>query len=109
MLLTSSLNKITSSEVFEKINTDIEEFRKVAKLTIKGEQEENEKVKKEMAQAALIAILLIFIALVWMFDSIVKPLIILSTIPLSILGVLIGHLILHLVLLLILYQDLLPD
>ena len=91
--VTASLNKITSSEVFEKINTDIEEFRKAAKLTIKGEQEENEKVKKEMAQAALIAILLIFIALVWMFDSIVKPLIILSTIPLSILGVLIGHLI----------------
>ena len=44
-----------------------------------------------MSQAALIAIILIFMALIWMFDSIVKPLIILSTIPLSILGVLIGH------------------
>ena len=30
-------------------------------------------------------IILIFMALIWMFDSIVKPLIILSTIPLSIL------------------------
>ena len=46
-----------------------------------------------MAQAGLIAIILIFMALIWMFDSIVKPLIILSTIPLSILGVLLGHLI----------------
>ncbi len=45
-----------------------------------------------MAEAALIAILLIFIALVWMFDSVVKPLIIISTIPLSVLGVLVGHL-----------------
>jgi len=44
-----------------------------------------------MTQAAVIAIILIFMALVWMFDSVVKPLIILSTIPLSILGVLIGH------------------
>ena len=46
-----------------------------------------------MGQAALIAIVLIFMALIWMFDSVVKSLIILSTIPLSILGVLIGHLI----------------
>ena len=44
-----------------------------------------------MAQAFVIALLLIFIALVWMFDSIVKSLIILSTIPLSIVGVLIGN------------------
>ena len=39
-----------------------------------GKQKENEKVQKEMAQAALIAIILIFISLVWMFDSIIKPL-----------------------------------
>ena len=50
----------------------------------------------EMAQAAIIAIVLIFIALVWMFDSIVKSFIILSTIPLSILGVFLGHLIMGL-------------
>ena len=44
-----------------------------------------------MALSFVIAIVLIFISLVWMFDSIVKSFIILSTIPLSILGVLIGH------------------
>ena len=91
--VTASLNKVTSSEVFESINEKIEELRKDVKLVIKGEQEENEKVQREMAQAALIAIILIFMALVWMFDSLVKPLIILSTIPLSILGVLLGHMI----------------
>ena len=32
-------------------------------------------------------------ALIWMFDSLIKSLIVLSTIPLSILGVLVGHLI----------------
>ena len=43
-----------------------------------------------MLQAALIAIFLIFISLVWMFNSFVQPLIIVAIIPLSILGVLIG-------------------
>lgn len=89
--VTASLSKVTSSEVFETINNEIEDLKKDVKLVIKGEQEENEKVQREMTQAALIAIVLIFMALVWMFDSLVKPLIILSTIPLSILGVLIGH------------------
>jgi multidrug efflux pump subunit AcrB len=49
-----------------------------------------------MGEAALIAIILIFISLVWMFDSMVKSLIIISTIPLSILGVFVGHFILGL-------------
>ncbi|APW65895.1 acriflavin resistance protein [Poseidonibacter parvus] len=89
--VTASLNKVTSAEVFQTIQSDIDELRKTVTLEIKGEQQENEKVQREMGQAALIAVILIFMALVWMFDSIVKPLIILSTIPLSVLGVLIGH------------------
>lgn len=87
------MTKITSAELFEKINDEILELRKNVNISIKGEQEENEKVQREMAQAAIIAMVLIFMALIWMFDSILKPLIILSTIPLSILGVLLGHLI----------------
>lgn len=89
--VTASLNKITSAEVFKLIQSDIDELRKSVTLVIKGEQQENEKVQREMGEAALIAAVLIFMALVWMFDSVIKPLIILSTIPLSILGVLIGH------------------
>jgi len=89
--VTASLDKVTSAEVFKTIQSDIDELRKTVTLEIKGEQQENEKVQREMGQAALIAVILIFMALVWMFDSIVKPLIILSTIPLSVLGVLIGH------------------
>ena len=87
---------ITSAEVFEKLNPTIEKYRENVIIDIKGEQQENEKVQKEMGQAALIAIVLIFIALVWMFDSLVKSLIILSTIPLSILGVFVGHFVLGL-------------
>lgn len=89
--VTASLDEITSAEVFEKLKDKLELLNKEVKLEIKGEQQENEKVQKEMGQAALIAIILIFIALVWMFDSIIKPFIIISTIPLSMLGVLIGH------------------
>ena len=91
--VTASLDKITSAELYQAISEDITQLRKRVKLDIKGEQKENEKVQREMGQAALIAIILIFMALIWMFDSIVKPLIILSTIPLSILGVLIGHIV----------------
>ena len=48
---------------------------------------------REMMQSAVIAIFLIFITLVWLFDSIKKPLIVISTIPLVLLGVYAGHMI----------------
>lgn len=85
---------ITSSEAMEKLQ---ESFKKLRTdgfvLDIKGEEKENEKNKKEMMQSALIAIFLIFITLVWLFDSIKKPLIVISTIPLVLMGVYLGHLI----------------
>ena len=49
-----------------------------------------------MMQSAIIAIFLIFITLVWLFDSIVKSLIVISTIPLVLLGVFVGHFLLGL-------------
>ena len=91
--VTASLTDVTSSDVFLKLDKTISDLRNSVFLEIKGEQQENEKVQREMGQAAVIAIILIFIALVWMFDSLVKPLIIISTIPLSILGVILGHII----------------
>ena len=89
--ITASLNEITSQEVFLLLQSTLDSLNKDVKVEIKGEQKENQKVQEEMAQAFVIALVLIFISLVWMFDSIVKSFIILSTIPLSILGVLIGH------------------
>ena len=61
------------------------------KIEIKGEQKENKKVKREIGEAAIIALFLIFISLVWMFGSTLQSLIVLSSIPLSIFGVLLGH------------------
>jgi multidrug efflux pump subunit AcrB len=92
----ASLDKksITSAEVFDKIKDQLDQIKALGvKIKIKGEQEKNKEVQKEMGFAALIAILLIFISLVWMFDSIVKSLIIIGSIPLSLLGVYLGHMI----------------
>jgi len=89
--ITAGISKITSEEVYKELQGTLDSLSKEVTIEIKGEQEENEKVKKEMAQAFALAVILIFIALVWMFDSMIKPLIILSNIPLSILGVMVGH------------------
>ncbi len=94
--ITASLNDITSDEVYAILQPFLDNIHKSIKVEIKGEQQENAKVKKEMMEAFIIALILIFISLVMMFDSIVKSMIILSTIPLSILGVLIGHFIMGL-------------
>ena len=95
--ITASISgDITSDEVYTKLQPTLTQLKKTVTIDIKGEQKENKQIQEEMGQAFIIALVLIFISLVWMFDSIVKSLIILSTIPLSILGVLIGHLVMGL-------------
>ena len=92
----ASLDKtvITSAEVMQKLEPVIAKLKQDGiHVEIKGEEKENNKNKKEMMQSAVIAIFLIFITLVWLFDSIVKPLIVISTIPLVLLGVYFGHLV----------------
>ncbi len=85
-------NVITSHEVMQKIAPVLDSLKKEGyKVFIKGEEKENRKNMKEMMQAATVAIFLIFITLVWLFDSIVKSLIVISTIPLVLLGVFVGH------------------
>jgi multidrug efflux pump subunit AcrB len=82
---------IVPTDVMTQLEPLLEEIRKEGvKVIIKGEQKENRKLKKEMKEASILAIFLIFITLVWMFNSFIQPLIILSIIPLSIFGVLVG-------------------
>ena len=90
----ASLDKkvITSSEVMVQLKPLFESFKEEGIVVeIKGEEKENKKNIREMMQSAVIAIFLIFITLVWLFDSIKKSLIVISTIPLVLLGVLFGH------------------
>ena len=95
----ASLDKevMTSAELMQDISTTLKELEADGySVDIKGEQEENAKTKQEMSQAGIAAIILIFITLVWLFDSLKLSLIVLSTIPLVLLGVLVGHLIIGL-------------
>ncbi len=88
---------ITSNDVMFQLKQTFKKLRDDGyTVDIKGEQKENTKNQKEMLQSSIIAIFLIFITLVWLFDSIKKPLIIISIIPLVILGVLIGHILMGL-------------
>ena len=90
----ASLDKsiITSAEVMQKLKPTFQELKDAGfKVEIKGEEKENNKNRSEMMRAGLISIFLIFITLVWLFDSIKKSLIVISTIPLVLLGVLVGH------------------
>ncbi len=82
---------ITPVEVMQQLKPLLDEIQNEGvKLIIKGEEKENAKLKKELGQALMIAVFLIFITLVWMFNSLVLPLIILTTIPLSLFGALVG-------------------
>lgn len=94
-----SLNKeiLTSSEFLLQVQPTLDEIKSSGiTIQIKGEERENKKIQKEMMQAAIIALFLIFIALIWMFDSISLSLFVLSSIPLSVFGVLVGHIIMSL-------------
>ena len=89
--------KLTSAEFLKKMKSSFEKVKKIGvNIDIKGEQKSNKQIQKEMIEAGVIAMFLIFIALVWMFNSTILSLIVLSTIPLSVLGVLIGNLIMGL-------------
>ena len=82
---------ITTVEVMQQLKPLLNEIQNEGvKLIIKGEEKENAKLQKEMGQALMIAVFLIFITLVWMFNSLVLPFIILTTIPLSLFGALLG-------------------
>ncbi len=89
--------KVLATDVMDEIKPLLEKMEQEdVTVIIKGEEKENKKMKKEMSQAAMIAIFLIFITLVWMFNSLVMPLIIVSTIPLSVVGALFGQYVLGL-------------
>lgn len=65
-------------------------------VEIGGESEEGNRLIREMSGAMLAALFLIFLVLVWQFNSYVQPFVILALIPLSLTGVFIGFWILGL-------------
>ena len=92
----ASLNKekITAGELTVTLAPLMQKLRDEGYgVDIKGEQEENDKTIRELSQAFLIALFLIFITLVWLFDSLLNSAIVLSNVLFIGLGVLAGHMI----------------
>ena len=88
---------ITADEVLEQINPLIQEL-KAQGLTFKfkGEIEQKRALKTEMILASALAIILIFMSMLYLFNSLRETFIVMSVIPFSLLGVLIGHFIMGL-------------
>ncbi len=85
--------KANVNDVLAKIKPllrDIETTQRV-KIVYGGEEQQNNQLKQDMSVAAMIAIFLIFMTLLVMFNSFKYTFIILSVIPFSILGVFLGH------------------
>lgn len=84
---------ITATEVLEKMAPTIEKLKKVKgiRLKFKGEREQKQTMQTEMILASVLAIILIFIAILYLFNSLRETLIVMSVIPFSFLGVYTGH------------------
>jgi multidrug efflux pump subunit AcrB len=88
---------ITSSEVLEQIQPTIQKLKKEGiKFIFKGEQEQRKKLEIEMLLSILLALSLIFLSLLYLFNSIKETLLVMSVIPFSMLGLYMGHFILGL-------------
>ena len=84
----------TASQVLEKLEPAIAKIKKMGiRVEILGEKEKNEQLKNDMITASVFALLIMLILLLLIFPKIKYALMILSVIPFSILGVVVGHLI----------------
>ena len=94
-LASNVLDGFAPNEVVEKVTESIEEYKSKyssdkIEIELTGEQEEQKKTSAFLGSAMLASIALIIVILVTQFNSISKPIIILSEIIFSIIGVLLG-------------------
>ncbi len=83
---------ITSTEVIEKLQPLLNQLKNDGiKLVFKGEAQKKEELKRDMLLASGLAIILIMLSMLYLFNSFRETFIVMSIIPFSILGVLIGH------------------
>ena len=88
---------ITSTEVVEKLKPTLDELENSGlKIVLKGEAEKNAELKRDMLLATALALVLIMLSMLYLFNSFRETFIVMSVIPFSILGVLIGHSLLNL-------------
>lgn len=83
---------ITASEALEQINGELEILKeKNINIELKGEAEKKEQFFSDVLKSFSMSIILILIALLYMFNSFKVSFMIMSVIPFSFLGVLVGH------------------
>lgn len=83
---------ITSTEAEEKLSSVLDEIKKSGvRLVFKGEAEKKKDLKHDMLMATALALVLIMLAMLYLFNSFRETFILMSVIPFSLLGVLIGH------------------
>lgn len=83
---------ITPEEVLTKLQTTLDEIASQGiSVDLLGEKEKNKQLKGDMKKSVLLALMLIFLTLLLIFSKIKYVLMVMSVIPLSILGALLGH------------------
>ena len=92
--VSANVNKkiITASEVLDQLEESIEDIKKDGiRVEVLGEKEKNQQLKNDMLTASGFAFLIMLILLLLIFPKIKYALMILSVIPFSIFGALVGH------------------
>jgi multidrug efflux pump subunit AcrB len=85
-------SKITATEVLDYLEPTIQELEnKGMEIYLKGEKEQNNRLKYELGTAFIIAIFMIFMTLLIMFNSFRDTIAIITIIPLSVIGAFVGH------------------
>jgi multidrug efflux pump subunit AcrB len=83
---------LTANEAVEKIKPILNKIENDGvKLKFKGEQEKQKDLKRDMMAASLLAMILIMLSLLYLFNSFRETFMMMSVIPFAFLGVLVGH------------------
>ncbi len=83
---------ITATEALRQLKPILEKIEKNGvNIKLKGESEDKKELRSDMMAASLLAMILILLSLLYLFNSFKESFMLLSVIPFSILGVLIGH------------------
>lgn len=86
---------ITATEALKLLQPTLNKFEEEGvQIILHGEEEQNRQMARELSFAFFIAIFMIFITLLTMFDSFKYSLLILSVIPFSVTGAILGHIVL---------------
>ena len=83
---------VTPSEILQELEPLLESFAKSGiEVNLLGEKEKNKQLQGDMQGAIVLAVFLIFLTLLLIFSKVKYVLMVMSVIPLSILGALVGH------------------